>query len=415
MNKAILTLLLLFQALVYSQTRIKGKVITYKKTPLEGAAVYLNNTSIGTYTNAEGEFEFIPRKGVYTLIVSYVGFKTITYSLDTGMYNKPLVFVLRPEANLLDEIVVSSKKSKKNIAKKKRLRGKDRTYFKRFKNAFIGKTRFSSDCRILNPEVLDFTYYKKTKTLSVKASAPLKIKNDALGYFIDYDLEYFNLERTKVSYLGYSRFSEIEAKTEKKKSKWRENRIRSYKGSKQHFLKSLISRDLKNEGFSVDLVERVPNPKRATPEEIKKANMYISEQKFRNVYVDFKKEIVAPTTKLDSAIIMVNSSKLPTHITKLIKRDIPVKRLLFYNNSVYNLRFDNYLRIRYHKEGEEKSYLPNRKRLNYQESIIGLSYGSTIVNLNGTFQNPLDVYVTGYWAFEQFGDELPLDYELPKD
>ena len=40
-----------------AQKTIKGKVLTNKSTPLEGAAVYLNNTSIGTTTDENGEFE----------------------------------------------------------------------------------------------------------------------------------------------------------------------------------------------------------------------------------------------------------------------------------------------------------------------------------------------------------------------
>ncbi|MFY0602829.1 MAG: carboxypeptidase-like regulatory domain-containing protein [Flavobacteriaceae bacterium] len=414
MKKTLFTLLLLSQVLLHSQIQIKGKVVSSKKTPLEGATVYLNNTSIGSSTDTDGDFYFTVKKGVYTLVVSYIGFKTITYTLNTDTYTGALLFSMKAKTNILDEVVITTKK-KKRKRKKGRLRGKNRTYFKKFNEAFIGKTKFSKDCQILNPNVLEFSFNKTTKALTVKASEPLKIKNKALGYTIDYDLEYFNLEKTKISYLGYSRFKEIETSNTKKEKKWKENRKLSYKGSKQHFLKSLIEKATKREGYALDLVKKIMNPKRASAGEITRANKYITEQKFKNVFVDFSKEIPYPSTKLDSAIVAVNSSKLPLHTYIIIEKNVKPENIIFYINRSHILKFSNQLRIRYLFEPEEKNYRPGKARKKYQESYLSLSFDAITLNSNGTFSDPLNVFVSGYWGYEQFGDELPLDYELPLD
>ena len=144
-----------------SQVTIKGKVLDDKNEPLEGAAVYLNNTSIGTTTNDSGEFELRIKEGSYDLIVSFFSFETVQYSLNTDNYSNPLTFKLTQKNNLLDEIVISNKK--------KKISAEDRAYFMRqFKKNFLGKTNLSKECEILNEEVIDFDYDKATNTLKYR-------------------------------------------------------------------------------------------------------------------------------------------------------------------------------------------------------------------------------------------------------
>jgi len=66
--------------------------------------VYLNNSMLGTTTNASGTFSFPVKEGQYNLIISYLGYKKIIYPLNTSTYSKPLVFTLVEEENVLDKI-----------------------------------------------------------------------------------------------------------------------------------------------------------------------------------------------------------------------------------------------------------------------------------------------------------------------
>ena len=100
---------------------------------LVGASVYINSTSIGTTTNDEGEFELSVKNGKYDLIASYIGFNTAQFALDTETINQPIIFMLSPKSNMLDEVVVSNRKNK--------MSAEDRAYFlAQFRNTFLGKT-----------------------------------------------------------------------------------------------------------------------------------------------------------------------------------------------------------------------------------------------------------------------------------
>jgi hypothetical protein len=384
---------------------VTGKVYIDNE-PIENAAVYLNSTMVGTTTGANGEFKLPVDEGEYQLIVSFLGYKNITYNLKTSTYKNPLIFSLEPETKSLDEIVIKSKNGKKS----KLSRYKRNRYFAKFRETFIGTTKFSKKCKILNPEVLKFNYNKSTKELTVNATEPLKIRNESLGYLITYNLEYFMLSPTQIAYLGFSKYTEMKSKKEKEIEKWRENRLRSYLGSKQHFFKSLINKNYRREKYKIALVQKIKNPERATNEEIKKANNYITQQKMRNVFVDFAKEIDYPSNKLDSAIIAVNSSKLPLYTYKVIKKHIKQKEFFNKINDKYFLSFQHELRVKFMAEEEEKNYPRNGPKLKYQENFIKLLSNKAKVKANGTLEKPFNVFVTGYWSFEQFADDLPSDY-----
>lgn len=87
MKKLLILFFLLNGFINNAQTRISGKVLDSNNLPLIGAAVYLNNTSIGTTTNDLGEFELFIKAGVHDLIISYLGYETIQYQIDTKKNN----------------------------------------------------------------------------------------------------------------------------------------------------------------------------------------------------------------------------------------------------------------------------------------------------------------------------------------
>lgn len=384
---------------------VSGKVYIDNE-PIQNAAVYLNSTMVGTTTDTKGEFKLPVYEGEYQLIVSFLGYKNITYNLKTSSYKNPLNFYLEPETKSLDEIVITSKNGKKT----KLSRYKRNRYFAKFRETFIGTTKFSKKCKILNPKVLKFNYNKATKELTVNATGPLKIKNESLGYLITYNLEYFMLSPTQIAYLGFSKYTEMKSKKEKEINQWRENRLRSYLGSKQHFFKSLINKDYRREKYKIAVVQKIKNPERASNEEIIKANNYITQQKMKNVFVDFTKEIDYPSNKLDSAIIAVNSSKLPMYTYNIINKYLKQKEFFNKINNEYFLSFQHELSIKFMAEEEEKNYPRNGPKLKHQQSYIRLLTDKVKVNANGTLEKPFNVFVTGYWSFEQFADDLPLDY-----
>ena len=105
---------LLFLVFVFStfflsaQTTLNGSVKNLKGEALEGATISLIPTSFYSVTNSNGNFEIqnLPT-GNYTIIITYLGYKTINESFDFKEKNKTLNFVLQEDLLNLQSIVVT--------------------------------------------------------------------------------------------------------------------------------------------------------------------------------------------------------------------------------------------------------------------------------------------------------------------
>lgn len=87
---------------VYSQETVKGTVLDANSLPLLGVTIIENNSSNGTTTDFDGNFEiYIPKKTV--LIFSYVGFKTLKVDASPG---QTLNVTLKDDIESLSEVVL---------------------------------------------------------------------------------------------------------------------------------------------------------------------------------------------------------------------------------------------------------------------------------------------------------------------
>lgn len=82
------------------------------KEPLMGATIRLEGTSFGGYTDMDGKFTItgIP-KGVYTVVISYVSYKTerIPNAVIEPGQHATLDFTLHPDDEVLEEVVVTAR------------------------------------------------------------------------------------------------------------------------------------------------------------------------------------------------------------------------------------------------------------------------------------------------------------------
>ncbi len=405
MKKTLYILFLFIFHISSGQLIIKGNVST-KNSPLEGAAVYINNSSIGTTTDSEGNFELKVKHGRYDIIVSFLGFKTINFDLNTENYDAPLRFKMQEEANLLDEIVL--KNTVYDQAWKHNLT--------QFELSFIGTSAFAEHVKILNPKVLHFEFDLATMKLEAFAKAPLKIENKALGYIVTYDLVSFSRDQEKITYVGYTRYEDLKGSRSKKR-KWKKNRLKAYHGSKTHFFKSLLETNLKEDGFIINQFRRVKNPDRPSDEEIEKARKIIRSQR---ASLSFSKKISNPKTALDSAIAVVRKARLPKFRDYLYKKNVPYNKIIKRKQGKTFLVFKDYLSIIYTKEQEEVGYINSyslgRKRVpGPQTSALVITKPHPYVLPTGQVINPLDIFFEGYWGYEKMAETLPLDYEPSED
>jgi TonB-linked SusC/RagA family outer membrane protein len=106
-------LLLLFQfcaIALWAQVRISGKVTADGNEGIPGISVQVQNTTFGTVTDAQGEYAFTVNlnPGVYQIVFSGVGFRSVTQSLQiTSAASYTVNAQLSEDALKLDEVVVT--------------------------------------------------------------------------------------------------------------------------------------------------------------------------------------------------------------------------------------------------------------------------------------------------------------------
>ncbi|RZW52245.1 MAG: TonB-dependent receptor [Flavobacteriaceae bacterium] len=110
MTKIVFIVFIIFPVFVVSQNELKGKIVELnqdnEEVPLLGANVYWLNTSVGTVSDADGNFT-VPYQPEYKkLIISFVGFKTDTLSINEPKFIR---HVLSPKSTL-DEVIVQGRK-----------------------------------------------------------------------------------------------------------------------------------------------------------------------------------------------------------------------------------------------------------------------------------------------------------------
>jgi len=218
--------------------------------PLAGVSLFLNGTSKGTVTRNDGRFELAIPPGRYELIASAIGYATWLREINSHNLPASLKIGLHTKADELASVTVEPY-----------LKDGWKRYGKTFWQYFIGTTENASSCTIKNKEVLRFHFYLKSNQLSVTAIEPLLIENKALGYELEYRLERFVCDFAShiISYYGYPLFRDMPTDDPDKKKKWENNRQLAYMGSMMHFMRSIYSNRVREEGFLVRYKTPVPN------------------------------------------------------------------------------------------------------------------------------------------------------------
>ncbi len=238
----------IFPLICVSQT-LNGRVINkLTQAPIETAAVYFDNTTIGTTTNEQGEFTITYTDAVQsTLVITYLGYKT------------ELISDYRTKSNITIELVESSVELNEvyieyddGLTRRQKLR--------LFKKEFLGRSKYAKSCKILNEEDLILKYDKASKSLYASAKTSVKVENKALKYLVSFDIKDFEVKFRYVElgtetfivgsvfYFGTSFYKNLDGYDSKKVIK---NRANVYKGSIQHFLRSLFEKNLEEEGYQI--------------------------------------------------------------------------------------------------------------------------------------------------------------------
>jgi hypothetical protein len=226
---------------------VRGKVTDKDSKPIAFASVFINNTTIGTQSDENGNFKIsIPPKFKHIdLVASFVGFIPQKINIDReDSDDKAFKFVL--ENVSLGEVNVKAKMDKDW-----------KRHWNTFYEGLMGETDYVKDCRLLNPEVVQLAYDEATKTVTATASQPLIIENDAFGLKITYQLVKLDSDGKKTFVVGNSFFEYKYDVNEKIKARQQKNFKRAYQDSFRSFLVAVSQNKLKESGFEVYKMNRM--------------------------------------------------------------------------------------------------------------------------------------------------------------
>jgi len=332
---------------------IDGIVLDKSGQPLVGASVFCQNTTVGTLSKSDGSFHLRLANGGYDLVISYTGYETQVMRIGKDhKADDTLRVQLKEQDKSLEQAVVTGSAEVADGWEK---------YGQFFLDNFIGTTPNAAQCTLDNKEVLKFYFYKKRNKLRVKATEPLTVTNNALGYRIRYQLDSFVYDYTGNvgSYTGYPLFENLEGSPDQQQT-WKQNRLFSYSGSRLHFIRSWYDSTLNDEGFVLELADSGSSAMR----------------RVENPY--------------DPKLYSKDSGDLEINV-------------------------QGRLRVSYTSQAPDRKYLTlNKYPLTTAAQISALDIANGfVIEENGYFYDQGDVSNLGYWAWKKLAELLPYDY-LPE-
>jgi len=225
------------------QNEISGRVTDAETgKPIFNANVFLANTTRGAATDKDGKYYIknIP-PGSYDLIFSMMGYELQTMSLQ----------FIEPRRLKIDMKLKPRVLKGKQVQVTASVPREWRKNLKRFIKEFLGDTQIARECKILNPEVLDFWVDKNSKKFVATTDSILIVENRALGYRLRIILDTFRISSDSLIFATYPRYEELTPKDEHERAKWLENRNITYHGSFRHFISALARGRLQEEDFVV--------------------------------------------------------------------------------------------------------------------------------------------------------------------
>jgi hypothetical protein len=365
MAKTLLSFLFCFliQHSFSQQFYIRGRVSDEEtQQPLKGASVYINNTTRGTITNTNGEFELGPfSPGRYEVVASFVGFSSLLYSAEIAKSDRRVSFKLARKEETLREVLVLSDETRKR-------------YLEIFKEYVIGKSVAAERCEIKNSGEIQFASGETKDEIIAYTDQALVIENPEFGYTLHFDLLNFSYnKKTGGSYFfGYTRFVDM-SKDEGSKKKWLRRRKQCYEGSTVHFFRSLIDKELEANGFTV-----------------------------YQMIVPARDSLATNTSSGKMAVKAIEDSMISVYSDSIYR--------------VYQLNIKDGWRIIYAKSTDLKNEIVNKLVLTGQPpkgTINGLRLRQSpvLVTERGINLTPINAYYDGIWAYERLANMLPEDYE----
>jgi|SRR5450432_1763454 hypothetical protein len=392
---------------VFPQASIKGRVISGGTgKPLPSVSVYLNNTTKGTVTNEYGLFA-IDRitPGKFRLVASCIGYETYVKFISPRDLSEDLIITLKPKPEQLKDVNV--RPFDPNGWEK---------FGKLFTQIFIGTNPNSYKCQLKNPDVLKFRL-NDDNTLTVVASEPIQIRNNALGYEMNYKLEEFEYDFTSkvITYNGYALFKDMSLAHPNKALKWLSERSDTYEISLLHFMRAFFVNELVPEGFEMRSLAKISNPDKERAK--KMFSIHKDSVIKRTIDTVYEIKLGAISTTVHTADSTSYYKQMLLQPDTVISRQIVLADSLGFaaDSSTAGLYFPDSLEISYRLKdvpNEYKKLSKSHKNDSFPVSqFVFLNKKPVFVLSSGYYYGPYDLKITGFWAWwETMSTLLPYDY-----
>lgn len=377
------------------------------KRKIAGANIFISNTSKGTVSDANGAFALydIPA-GKYELVVSNTGYETIVFPFNSNDLPKKLDVQMQIKVKQWETVSVTP--FEKNGWEK---------WGRLFTDAFLGQSANAADCRILNKEAIRFRYNKKEGYLEAVADTLLLIENKALGYFIRYQMEAFeyNFNYRSVVYGGYPLFEEMDTSRKAKQRRYAKARQKAFYGSPIHFMRSAFNNRLAEEGFEVRRSKKILNEEK---QRVKKNFRVITH---RDMGTGRIQNTVETSLSRDSIEYYRDVLTQPDYY-ELIGQSLLTADSLIATASSGDYKimgFEDQLLVIFKPEAPaieyQRTMLSRMPPKQTTRMFFTPGTGNELhVYANGSYYDPLTLFLDGYMGWEKVAELLPLEYDPGK-
>ncbi|TQD36931.1 carboxypeptidase-like regulatory domain-containing protein [Haloflavibacter putidus] len=244
----------------WAQDAIRGFVVdSATNKPIEGAAVFYENTMRGTSTNQHGFFVLRAETKIKSLLnIRALGYKQVR--LEKPKLNQNQRFLLVEKDTQLETVYLNTASKPTTKSHSRESEPHFREYFlSYFKYYFLGGGH-RRGTRIKNLDKINISHSPDKKNIKFSSKRPLEIENEYLGYTITYYLDNFvinrkeselasNLANDSYQHLGNGFFKELNPDRVKNKYKKRRNEV--YQHSILRLMRALADSSLAKNGFKL--------------------------------------------------------------------------------------------------------------------------------------------------------------------
>ena len=306
-NILMIVCILFFVPVLEAQQIVNGQITdVIDGMPVEGANIFIANTTIGTTSDEMGNYSItVSGNGSFEIVLSHVGYKSYVYKINSPQsFHRHDVAL---EINELPEVVITARKTYR------------RSDINLFWEKILGEKPSKNGLEAINPDKV-YYFLNSERVLKVSCKEPIEVINHQMGYRIRYVLYNFqhDYRKNETSFSGMPYFEELTPQDSIQKNRWEKKRKETYAVSITHFLRALYRKQIHKEGFFLAIKDSIINGQAVPLKDILKSeqSMILVNIEVPLLLMCYSKPVTARMIK-DSYMVFMRDEKFPIVIELL--------------------------------------------------------------------------------------------------